>query len=352
MCLKMISKLKFLHFISLLALIGFSLNSLYAMEDGDIEELIDALSQKVKVSHSLTLSRWSGDDSELVQYTQKLTSHGKELNLSRTETSEFIDHVRTASLEDDFVTHLLAQGICQDSDTTWSKICKTTLGFPDIEPSHEKIVDWVSQKSAAKTTDDYYIRTPQGSYGGHAESQLMSDILALFERDSDTIVTLLTPPSESAKEVYMCGLEIFGPYDMCDKYDSRRSNQYDCVGTLKNVRDYHQREGQQTISQAIRNKLGSRFKGNPEEAFVVIYHAYSPYHNVYTYKAEDKQHYYPLSFEFNGCQFLCEENFDDSYNLSQRVNIKAKPDVLYGYIHQLGDKKVNYNPGTQRFSFP
>lgn len=58
----------------------------------------------------------------------------------------------------------------------------------------------------------------------------------------------------------MCGLEICGPYDMCDKHNGKGKNQYNCVGKLKDFRKKHLK-GQSSISAAITAKLGDKFKG-------------------------------------------------------------------------------------------
>jgi hypothetical protein len=353
MFLKINLEMQFFCFICFFVLIGLPIKSLYACNpDEEVEELSNALKKKIKVSNPVTLSRVC-NGSLTVSYTQQLASQGKELNLDRKSTRKAIQYVCDASAQDNFVTHLLAQGFCKGANSRWNDPFITNLRFPGIMENSNKKIDYVSNDSKAESNEICYIRKPQTPYwGGHAEPQLISDLKALFTQNSDAVVKLFTPPSKNTENVYMCGLEIFGPYDMCDKYNNEGQNKYDCVGQLLKFRTDHQ-EGQQSISKAIRHKLGNRFKGNKEDAFVVIYHAHSPYSNIDSYRAESEEYYHHLRFEFDGYSFLRKKNnFDNSYSLSQIESVDIKPNILYGYIHHLGNRKAIYDPNSQRFSFP
>lgn len=198
--------------------------------------------------------------------------------------------------------------------------------------------------------DIYYIRQST-CWGGHAESQLICDIEDAFSKNSDTIVKLFTPPSYNKDSIYMCGLEVFGTYDMCDIYNNKGNNKYNCVGKLQEFREKHQpngQEGQKSISKAIMDKLKRRFKGEEENAFVVIYHAQQPYNNVdtyYIYNSNDEI-LYPVSYQYNNgfCIYSHHsEKFNDACSLSQREDMQIKPKHLYGYIHCLANKKIPYD---------
>lgn len=337
--------------LSLFILIGLPIKSIYACNPDDELEELSKTFKKTKISYPVNLSRVY-NDALIVSYTQQLTSSEKVLNLKRESTKTAIQYVSSASRKDKSVTHLLAQGVCKGVKATWSDPFTTTSGFPGISNTRDKKIDWVSKKSTAKHDNICYVQKPEENIrGGHAEPQLINDINALFIQNSDAVVKLFTPPTESIEQVYMCGLEIFGPYDMCDRYNKKGNNKYDCVGQLLKFRKDHQK-GQQSISKAIRNKLGNRFKGKKEDAFVVIYHAQFPYDNVDSYRAESEKCYHRLNFEFAESSFMRKKNnFDNSYSLSQLSSTELKPDILYGYIHCLGDKKAIYNPKSSCFSF-
>jgi len=321
-----------------------------AESDEEIEELFKDHRKKPKVTHPVTLVRVS-DASPIVKYAQQLTTKGKILTLNRESTKKAIQYVRNASVKDGGKSNTLAQGFCRSENKTWDVPFTITQSFLGVlETSCKKMV-WVSQGSNANSDNNYFIRKPQTNYdGGHAEPQFIKDLEAAFTQNSEAVVKYFMPPADNKGDIYMCGLELFGPYDMCDIRDGKDPNKYDCVGKLLKFRKDHQK-GQQSISKAIRDKLGDRFKGEREDAFVVIYHAQSPYNRIDSYKAEDDDSYYSLKFEFERYQFLRKKKFDDSYYLSQLTSIALEPDILYGYIHQIADKKANYYPKAHSFSF-
>lgn len=319
-----------------------------AIAKDDVDDITETL-EKTKISKHVNLTR-TFKDNPLVHYTQQLVVKKETLNLHRGETAKPILYVAKASSKDNSKTHLLAQGVCMSNETIWTDILTTKL-FPEVSKSQNKTMDWVSEKSETKPNKTHFIRKPQTKYfGGHAEPQLISDIEDQFMKNSDAVVSMFIPPPNNKEDIYICGLEVFGPYDMCDDYNGNGKNKYNCVGKLLDFRKCHQ-NGQRSISKAIQEKLKGKFKGSKEDAFVVIYHTQSPYDKVDTYKAEDEDYRYGLSFSFDKCSFSRSKDFDDTYQLSQSKSLSTEPDVLYGYIHQLGDKAALYQTTSKRFCF-
>ncbi len=314
----------------------------------------------------VTLVRINNNDVPLVRYAQKLMFAGRELKLNRRSTEHNIEYVKNASLNDGRKTHLLVQSVCktetQINDHKASrKLFKTNIAFPEITPEPNIPIDWVSHSSTT-TPEGYYPRKAisfenGGQRGGHSEPQLISDFNAKFVQNADDLVDYFMPKETDTSNVYMCGLELFGPYDMCDKFNGG-NNKYNCVGQLKAFRGNHQ-NGQQSISQAIRDRLGDRFQGViPEDAFVVIYHAKYPYESIYTYHSNNNDKNSPIKYSgifdnnFNiNDDLLNKDHFiiNNTHELSQCTEINTAPDDLYGYIHHLGNKSIQYNGS---FKFP
>ncbi|OJW54607.1 MAG: hypothetical protein BGO67_02790 [Alphaproteobacteria bacterium 41-28] len=278
-----------------------------------------------------------------VYYTQQLAINGKIFNLNRWSTKNKIKYVSEASKTDYGKTHLLAQGICTSAATRWETNFTTALISKSLsegdQVSHlDKEVDWVSHGSMAKSNESYYIRKSV-NFGGHAESQLISDLEDTFNKSSDAIVKLFMPPSYNEDNIYMCGLELFGPYDMCDAYNNEGNNRYDCVGQLQRFRGKHQQdgqEGQRSISCAIMDKLKGRFKGKQEDAFVIIYHSELPYDSVYTYYAYNGsgQGVCNLQYRYNAGFFPSPVfSLKTPSILLQNTILPIVPRHLYGYIH-------------------
>lgn len=353
MFLKKAMRTKLLYGIIVHNLISLSIgffNQVAASDDTDDEiEEITKMAGKTAISNPLTLARYSGT-APLVKYTQKLTTKKSSLDTKRKSTIKSIKYVCKAASQDGNKTHILAQGICRGAVSTWPDPL-TTINLPQNSKTSPKLLDWVSKESETNSDDKICIRKPEASgWGGHAEVQLIADLDDVFNMHRETFLELFLPPSDSTESIYMCGLELFGPYDMCDKYNDKGNNKYNCVGKLLDFRKKHQK-GQKSISRAIRDKLKDRFKGEKEDAFVMIYHAQSPYVNVDSYSAENDEYLYSLQYVSDGCRFLRKKDFDDSYSLSQVANIDIEPDVLYGYIHQLADKTATYQESSHHFSF-
>ncbi len=302
---------------------------------------------QVVPSVPLTLARFDEGES-LTCYTQKLIFGNHVLELNRLSTRTNIEYVRVTSLTDRNKTHLLAQGVCKTKANAYQNPFKTSIGFPNIVHNSNLPIDWVSFSSQSATNQNCYVRRPdQGVNGGHSEPQFIGDFNAKFVQNSDSLVNLFMPETTDNSDIYMCGLELFGPYDMCDRYD--------CVGKLKTFRGEHQ-EGQTSISQAIRDRLQNRFKGSTEDAFVVIYHAKYSYKPIGTYyAANDNNEKSPLTFggifgdkahQFNVSDTYNNKNhffIDNTYALSQYTELDTAPDDLYAYIHHICDKSVKYN---------
>lgn len=310
--------------------------------------------KKVQPPRPTTLIRAASDDSPLVYYTRKLEINGFVIDLNRLSTTTNVDYVWNASLNDGGKTHLLAQGVCRrDNGISYFPFTTTESFLNVLGISLPKKMVWVSLNSNVPSDNQYFIRNPQMNYqGGHAEPQFISDLQAAFTQNSDAVVKYFIP-SNNHRDIYMCGLELFGTYDMCDPFKAGYNNVYDCVGQLINFRNRHQ-DGPSSISDAIRNKLGGKFKGAANEnAFIVIYHSKKPYQGVHRYKAKEEDNLYPLQFTYSNCRFRPDnpDDFDTNSQLSQHKKLSVEKDVLYGYIHQLGDKTADYIPNNG-FSFP
>lgn len=313
-----------------------------SLEDKELEES--------KPIHKYTLSRFKNPSSPLIQYTQQLKANGETFDLNREETRKIMQEVIKVS---NYKTFLRAQGVCMSDDGYWSETFNSTQNFLGAYETSTQKMAWVSKGSEIKS-NKYYIRESK-EYGGHAEPQFISDLEAAFNKNSDAVVKYFIPSTNNEENIYMCGLELFAPYDMCDAYNNEGNNKYDCIGKLLAFRKKHQ-SGQTSISRAIRDKLKDQFKGTKEDGFVVIYHANLPYNNVYTYKAEDEKYIRGLTFNSNNnlCQFHsgyfkshCAKTI---YQLSQYDSVDTEKDMLYGYIHNLADKKDTYSK-KNGFSF-
>lgn len=294
-----------------------------------------------------------------IHYTRQLTFKNKEgtlnlkLKLDRGSAKSKIKYVSEASYKDGGKTHLLAQGFCSSAVARWEHPLTTSL----LSKAIGKEIDWVSEGSQAQSNETHYILRST-LWGGHAESQLISDVEDAFLKNSDTVVKLFTPPSYNKDNIYVGGLEIFGPYDMCDAYNNKGNNKYNCVGKLQNFREKHQlngQEGQRSISQAILDKLNKRFKGEEKNLFTVIYHSQQPYSNVDTYYVHHKEDklFYLLAYGYTSGFYVYPKyssKFNDSYFLSQRENQQIQLTHLYGYIHCLANKNIPYNEKSLSFS--
>lgn len=132
---------------------------------------------------------------------------------------------------------MLAQGVCMSNETIWTDILTTKL-FPEVSKSQNKTMDWVSEKSETKPNKTHFIRKPQTKYfGGHAEPQLISDIEDQFMKTLMLLFQCLFP-SNNKEDIYICGLEVFGPYDMCDDYNGNGKTNIIVLGNyliLENV---------------------------------------------------------------------------------------------------------------------
>lgn len=313
---------------------------------------------QMPITTSVILARFDDNDQELAHYTQKLTFSGKTLIFDRQKARENVQYVSNASARENYgPTHLLVRGICNrdTQNMTLSRVFTTNIGFPNIVHGSNIPIDWVSNSSNAVTDNNYYIRKSE-QWGGHSEPQFIDDFEAKFTQNHDDLVKYLIPKAqENNSLVYMCGLELFGPFDMCDRYN--------CVGKLKDFRIKHQ-DGQQSMSQYIRNHLQDRFQGVPEDAFVVIYHAQYSYKPIKTYHAKNIDGKSALKytgiFGNNNHQFVIGDDinsndFDiiDTHELSQHESLNVAPNNLYGYIHHFGNKKIKYHEGQNNdFYFP
>jgi len=311
-------------------------------DDEDTEEA-------TKETHPVNVTRRTSNGDLLVQYTQGLTVNHKVMKLDRKSTRQSIRVVTNAASKDNS-THLVAQGFSfGDKSVTYINPLTTQLGFPGVPKNPKKKMDWVSKNGKAKSNPGYYVRTPI-AFGGHAEPKFVSDLEAAFKKSSDAVVRLFTPPTETLNTIDMCGIELFGPYDMCDKYNGKGKNKYNCVGVLTDFRNRHQ-YGNQSISKAIRDKLKDRFRGKKSDVFVLIYNTNSPYENVDSYTAEDDNLYYDLSYSYAGSAFSEKSYYDETFELSQCESVDVSSDLMYGYIHQIGNRTASYQPNSHLFSF-
>lgn len=307
---------------------------------------------KTKKSKNLTLARYKKDESDkkvkqkqVVVYTQSVNSHkdGIALNLSRKTANMGIASVREVSKKDNYKhNHLLVRGFCRGESAQACSEYFRTAQFPllnQYKSSENLVVDWVSSgsefKGASKETGCYHRKS-----NGHSETQFIADFEALTKKDLGALAKIFTGADE--EEVYMCGVELFGTNDMCDK----------CLGEMMTfVED--QQKGKTGISAYIYDTLGDRFKGEKDDQsrlFVPIYHAMQAYMGATYYAEDESRPYDKLDYSYIGSKrFKPKEpkKFDKTYGtytLSHRKSILVETGIIYGYIHGVGDKTYVYNP--------
>jgi hypothetical protein len=334
---------------------GFILTANSLAKDADpVDELTEQLASKATLSHPLTFCRTQR--SEIVaQYADTLgLENGWSFELN-SPTSH--DHSRKMSQEaaiDGYKSHVLAGSVYvyEQGDACRSKkrIFTNSLFYPEDEVSAADLpIDWVSNSSKSIANSNF-LRVKSTQPGGHSEPQFISDFEAKWMMDSTTVVNYFTPHTKTEKEkaeaVVMCGLELHGPFDMCDT----------CLNKLCAFRCEHQ-SGQTSISQAIRDQLKEKFKGKAEDAFMMVYHSWYPYKDssysadtgdgesvhalTYTYTARPRQDFFERRIKGG----------DDTYTLSQSAVTQTQEGVIYGHMHLLSDKKATYDVSTKTFVF-
>eukprot|EP01041_Mallomonas_annulata_P003415 gene3415-6777_t len=271
----------------------------------------------------------SNDDDLLDSLTKQLAN-----KIKRTENLALCRR----SSETTVVTEFLEDTtICQVNDPI-----TTALGFPNVTSKSDLLIDWTSRKSH-KTRNKLFKKISNG----HSEGQFINDINDIWRKCSTSVVKLLIPPTEKidSAEVMMCGVNLYGPFDMCDQ----------CLEKLVQFRAQHQ-QGQESISQAVRDELKTQFQGDDTDAFVVTYNSLYPY-KYSTYYGKSKASTYELDysisyswprtdiFSYNG------KAMDDTFTLSQSSDQPVSKGKIYSHIQLLADRKVPYENKSKSFTF-
>ncbi|RZI45306.1 hypothetical protein [Candidatus Finniella inopinata] len=327
-----------------------------------LDKKMQALSLKVSVPElrPLSLTRtdfdeWTDDYSNwhlyrdpyepyvVARYTQKLVVQDQDFPLLRKNTEKHINYTWEASQRDHYRNHLLAQGFCYGSKTLNEAVMQT----------NGKTTDWVSSRSTAESSFNYYVRK---STAGHSELQFIEDMQNLWTKNADSIVQSFMPPKDDKENVYTYGFELFGTFDMCD-------------GCLEQLREFKkEQQYAQGFSRRMRDELRDRFKGHAGDDFIIIYHSKFPYASS-SYDGENNR-FSLRDLTYCGIFGTEQYNFilgspdvtrklnphiqpyekEILYSLSQEKSLSTESDMIYGYIHHLSNTTVQCQSG--RFSFP
>jgi hypothetical protein len=286
------------------------------------------------------------DENLLAQYTNTITIGGHSFELNR-ESAVTRNQAVVELLPLDRC-HIVARGICYHDTGIRKTDIKTSLGFSEINITPDVTIDWVSQGDSPENNGYYSRVSPGGAgtslFGGHSESYFIRDIKALWTQNYTSVLKFLLPSPVFHREqdVYMTGIELFGSRDTCSHHIPGQNNRYDCVRQLVNFRHEHE-EGQQSISQAVRDLLKDRFKGGANSrGFVLIYHASAPYGNA-DYKAVDGDRSFALSWGNNRFNSPAGDRPATNDILQQYGEVEEEPNRLYCYIHGLADRQLTYN---------
>jgi hypothetical protein len=313
------------------------------------EEKLKKLEKEEQASRQYYLERRNGD--LLAQYTNNITFddiNGQNRTFLLDEAGAVAKNQNLTELQG-AQSHLLAYGFCYHSDDRSSTEIRTSLDIPQIPRGAGEIVDWVSYTLDAPNNGGYYSRvTPQNVFGGHSEPNFIDDINALWTQNYTSVLKFLVPAAifHGNQDIYMTGIELFGSFDMCSSYYGSGNNRYNCIGSLVNFRNQHQ-QGQQSISQAVRNLMRDRFVGGADSrGFVLAYHATLPYTNSADYNAAAGND--SPQMRWNGNNFNMVEGGNPIVNndmLSQYEQVTEAPSILYGHIHSLTNRNLNYVDG-------
>ncbi len=309
----------------------------------------DDETEEAQPSRRVDLARFSANDEHIAAYTQKLFVNERTLSLTRASTQPKVQYVTNGLKSDKWKSnHLLAQGVCRTADKIRSHPFTTSLNVTNKKSAVKKAIDWTSNRSTLKSSTLYEChRSHQGN--GHSEPQFIADFNDVLNKTPDALVSLFVPPSDIKTPVHMCGLELFSSYDICDV----------CLRDVTTLRK-EQQSGCESISDAIRDRLRKNktpFKGEKEDAFVVMYHGQYPYKPIDTYALRDEENPYRLKygglFGTEHHQFIVQtpDTFTEGSNteLSQNELHTIEKDIIYGHIHHIGDRTTPYESG--HFSF-
>ncbi|MBY0282069.1 MAG: hypothetical protein K2W94_07955 [Alphaproteobacteria bacterium] len=326
--------------------------SVYASDDSDddsLDGLTDQLTSKAKLSKDLTLCRSRGGEVVARHADTLQLCKGCSLTLKRADSKKQASKVAELSKRDGWTSHVTVDSVYvyemdEESYSENRRPFTTGLGFPGVSSTKDVVVDWASNKST-QTFSNHYKRTSTG----HSEPQVVEDFNALWTKDSASVVRQFIPQTEKekskAESVVMCGIELYGPFDMCDE----------CLAKLVEFRAEHQK-GQKSVSKAVRDKLKGKFKGDDEDAFVVAYHGYYPYHES-TYSAEDNDEVFPLTYSRSKTGprkdiFEHKSNdIGDISTLSQAKSLDTSKDMVYSQVHLLSGRKASLGSGKRTFVF-
>ncbi|MBP9828973.1 MAG: hypothetical protein KBD04_02945 [Proteobacteria bacterium] len=332
----------------LCGILSCSLSTILGMENMEsmVKGIKEAEKEPQRQPNQLRLTRVFSNDVH-AQYAGKLYANEENLDLHRATTTQLIQDTHQLSSYDNRI-HLLAQGFWMSDEYIQPKVFNTSFGFPDIATTNanHKTIDWASHEADLTKFPNKYHHKQSEASNGHSEPEFIGDIEALFTQNADKVVSAFTSRHED-EDIYACGLELFGQFDMCDY-------------CLKRLREFRQRQqiGQTSISYAIRDKLKQKFKGvKKSNAFVVVYHSHYPY-KVSTYKVEDddENHYqlkYGGIYGQDRYDFIPDEpeDFEENDTLSQHRNLDTEQDIIYGCIHHLHNQGLRYRKNAERFSF-
>jgi hypothetical protein len=352
-------KMRFYNSLFLFFVVSASISFNTAIAGSDTEsedDGVDAITKGIgrlpqtvsaaRPAQNFDLARFDGT-TLLAEYTDQLTlSSTKVFNLVRPTSKKHTTIVDKLSRSDKFRSHLLAQGICYHAKGIEENVLTTDLGFPSITSDVTLSIDWISHSSSSKTDKSYYRQKTNPSIdGGHSEPQFINDFDALWKKNYSAILSLLLPSSvfHGTQDVYMTGLELFGPFDMCDQHNSK----YDCLDLLIQFTK-RQQQGQQSISQALQDLLKMRFKGTASEGFVLLYHAAAPYDSIGTYNPVGGS---VLEWDYKSIpsRFKTKKGYVSGDTLSQYNSVTPTQDVIYGHIHSLTNKTLKYNDRSSSF---
>ncbi|WP_032112954.1 hypothetical protein [Candidatus Paracaedibacter symbiosus] len=301
----------------------------------------------------------SGNNELLLQYTDEIRSTDCKYYLNYDVDRELCNEVDDYGVADKHsrpkaASHILANGfdIYQKGKSVVNEYEHfTTRTFSNIGKQDTNIkIDWTSNSSPLED-DETIIRKKGGSGDGHSEPQLIKDINALWKTQQDSILKLFIPRRNTLKDsaeikVMMCGLELYGNYDVCNS----------CLNKLVEFRKQHQ-QGQTSISQAIQDRLKDKCTDISQDRFVVIYHAYSSYSgSTYYTRYNDTEYKLTQSrlciynrnkekdFRHEGFK-LTQGQQDNGLSeaiLSQSEFVTIRKDIIYGHIHSLSNKQAKY----------
>lgn len=309
----------------------------------DLEKL--GISKRVHLCR-LTPAKEGHTQKKLLEYTTRVSFSGEfVLNLDDDSSKKKTQFVANLTAEDKWKNHMMVSSFraAVEGKKTFNTYLKTAA-FGELfhKEKENVIVDWASAGSTIsgpKQCHKYLSHVGNG----HSEAQLVDDITSLWVKDSSRVIKMFVPKEE---EVSACGLNLYSSFDVCDV----------CLDNLIGFRKTHQK-GQESISEAIRTKLGDRFVGKKEDAFVLLYHSHYPYKES-TYYAENEESYYDkfdYSYGFKSSvrkDVFVNSAFEEDHVLfPHKEKTPLLPNIIFGHIHNLSGKQAPYKAENKEFTF-